>query len=98
MENRTSGVTRQGDTHLKTRSKDKRNRHGEGEGHRCGAPNDGKPRRRGRDDGGQITVIKETEEALAGVAQWTECQPVDQRVAGSIPSQGTCLGRRPGPL
>ena len=35
--------------------------------------------------------------ALAGVAQWTECQPVKQRVAGSIPSQVTCLGCRPGP-
>ena len=29
--------------------------------------------------------------ALAGVAQWIECQPVNQRVAGLIPSQGTCL-------
>ena len=35
--------------------------------------------------------------ALAGVAQWTECQPGNQRVAGSIPSQGTRLGCRPGP-
>ena len=34
---------------------------------------------------------------LAGVAQWTECQPANHRVAGSIPSQGTCLGCRPGP-
>ena len=34
--------------------------------------------------------------ALAGVAQWTECGPVNQKVAGSVPSQGTCLGRRPG--
>ena len=30
--------------------------------------------------------------ALAGVAQWTECQPVNQKVIGLIPSQGTCLG------
>ena len=30
--------------------------------------------------------------ALAGVAQWIECRPVNQKVAGSIPSQGTCLG------
>ena len=30
--------------------------------------------------------------ALAGVAQWTDHQPANQRVAGSIPSQGTCLG------
>ena len=35
--------------------------------------------------------------ALAGVAQWIECQPANQRVSGSIPSQGTCLGCRPGP-
>ena len=34
--------------------------------------------------------------ALAGVAQWIEGQPANQRVAGSIPSQGTCLGCRPG--
>ena len=35
--------------------------------------------------------------ALAGVAQWTECQPVNQRVAGLFPSQGTWLGCGPGP-
>ena len=34
---------------------------------------------------------------LAAVAQWIERQPVNQSVAGSIPSQGTCLGCRPGP-
>ena len=34
---------------------------------------------------------------LAGVAQWIECQPANQRVTGSIPSQGTCVGCRPGP-
>ena len=34
---------------------------------------------------------------LAGVAQWIEYGPVNQRVAGSIPSQGTCLGFRAGP-
>ena len=34
---------------------------------------------------------------LAGVAQWIESQPLNQRVAGSIPSQGTCLGCVPGP-
>ena len=32
--------------------------------------------------------------ALAGVAEW----PMNQRVAGSIPSQGTCLGCGPGSL
>ena len=40
--------------------------------------------------------FKNSEMALAGVAQWIECQPVNQRVAGSIPTQGTCLGCRPG--
>ena len=34
--------------------------------------------------------------ALAGVAQWIECRPVNQRVAGLIPSQGLCLGCQPG--
>ena len=34
---------------------------------------------------------------LAGVAQWTLCWPTDQKVAGSIPGQGTCLGGGPGP-
>ena len=35
--------------------------------------------------------------ALTGMAQWTKCLPMNQRVAGSIPSQGTCLGFGPGP-
>ena len=35
--------------------------------------------------------------ALAGVAQWIECRPVNQRVVSSIPSQGTCLGCGLGP-
>ena len=34
---------------------------------------------------------------LAGVAQWTECQPAKQKITGLIPSQGTCLGCGPGP-
>ena len=34
--------------------------------------------------------------ALAGVAQWIECGPANQRVTGSIPSQGTCLSCRSG--
>ena len=33
----------------------------------------------------------------AVVAQWTERRPVNLRVAGLIPSQGTCLGYGPGP-
>ena len=40
---------------------------------------------------------KELKPALASVAQWIECWPVNQRVAGWIPSQGTCLGCKPGP-
>ena len=35
--------------------------------------------------------------ALAGVAQWIQCQSVNQGAVGLIPSQGTCLGCRPGP-
>ena len=34
--------------------------------------------------------------ALAGVAQWIECQPANQGAGGLIPSQGTCLGCGPG--
>ena len=34
--------------------------------------------------------------AMGGIAQWIECQPANQRVAGLIPNQGTCLGCRPG--
>ena len=34
---------------------------------------------------------------LAGLAQWIECWPANQKVAGSIQSQGTCLGCGPGP-
>ena len=35
--------------------------------------------------------------ALAGVAQWVEHWPGNQRVWGWIPSQGSCLGFRAGP-
>ena len=35
--------------------------------------------------------------APAGVAQWIECWPVNQKVTGSIPNQGTCLSCGPGP-
>ena len=35
--------------------------------------------------------------ALTGVSQWIERWPVNQRVAGSIPSQGTSLDCGPGP-
>ena len=37
------------------------------------------------------------EDTLAGVAQWIEHRIANQRVAGSIPSQGTFLGCGPGP-
>ena len=39
----------------------------------------------------------EPRRALAGVAQSGEHQPANQRVTGLVPSQGTCLGCRPGP-
>ena len=39
--------------------------------------------------------IKNT--ALVGVAQWIEGGTEKQRVTGSIPSQGSCLGCGPGP-
>ena len=35
--------------------------------------------------------------ALAPVARWIECRPVNWEVASSIPSEGTCLGCGPGP-
>ena len=43
-----------------------------------------------------FTTIKNVT-ALAGVAQWIEHRPANQRVAGLIPSQGTCLDFVPGP-
>ena len=36
-------------------------------------------------------------DTLAGEAQRIEHRPVNQKVTGSIPSQGTCLGCGPGP-
>ena len=36
--------------------------------------------------------------ALAGAAQWIVYRPVNQNVAGSSPSHGTCLDCGPGPL
>ena len=43
-----------------------------------------------------IFIIKTLQHALAGVAQWIEHQPANQRVTGLIPSQGPCLGCWPG--
>ena len=34
---------------------------------------------------------------MAGMTQWIECWPVNQKVTCSIPSEGTCLGNGPGP-
>ena len=42
--------------------------------------------------------IKILQSTLAGVAQWIECQPANQKVSGSIPGQGTSLGCGLGPL
>ena len=50
-----------------------------------------------------ILVVKKTHLfknivlVLAGVAQWIERQPVNQKVTSLIPSQGTGLGCGPGP-
>ena len=41
--------------------------------------------------------LKKEQVALAGVAEWIGCRLVNQKVAGSVPSQGTCLSCRPGP-
>ena len=44
-----------------------------------------------------VNVFKFLYMALAGVVQWIEGWPMNQRVCGSIPSQGTCLGFGQGP-
>ena len=41
--------------------------------------------------------IKGEHPVLAGMAWWIECWPAKGKVAGSIPSQDTCLGCGPGP-
>ena len=46
----------------------------------------------GRQPGPESLVVsKLTCAALTGVAQWTECQPVNSSVTGWIPSEDTCL-------
>ena len=40
---------------------------------------------------------KQKVRALDVVVQWVEREPMNQSVAGSIPSQGPCLGCGPGP-
>ena len=42
-------------------------------------------------------MIKSIRRTLAGVAQWTVHWAAKPRVAGVIPSQGTCLVCGPGP-
>ena len=44
-----------------------------------------------------VETARKTDTHLTGVAQWTECRPVNQRVASLIPRQGACLGYGPGP-
>ena len=44
-----------------------------------------------------LEVVLRSDDALAGVAQWTEHWPVNQEVTGSIPCQGTGLRCRPDP-
>ena len=39
-------------------------------------------------DGTMEKTVEKNREALAGVAQWTECQPVNQRITSSIPRLG----------
>ena len=48
-------------------------------------------------DSSSGSILLKKMDGLAGVAQWIECQPVNQRVTGWIPTQGTCLGCRPDP-
>ena len=44
-----------------------------------------------------LDIKKKKPVALVGVAQWVECGRLNRKITGSIPSQGTCLGCRPGP-
>ena len=41
--------------------------------------------------------FKNAEVAQTGVPQWVRHHPANLKVAGSIPSRGTCLGCEPGP-
>ena len=45
----------------------------------------------------QKATLKVLLAALAGVAQWMELPACDPKGHWFIPSQGTCLGCRPGP-
>ena len=44
-----------------------------------------------------ITLRSLKKKSQDGVAQWMECWPVNGKVSGLIPGQGTCLGCGSGP-
>ena len=44
----------------------------------------------------KVPAVYRREAAVDGVAQWIECQPVNQKAAHLIPSQGTFLSCGPG--
>ena len=46
---------------------------------------------------GKLVLRVSSRVDLTGVAQWIEHGTGKQRVKGSIPRQGTCLGCGPGP-
>ena len=52
---------------------------------------------RGKTQGNQQLPLQKPTIALAGVAHWIDHGPVNQRVASSIPGQGTCLACGCGP-
>ena len=54
----------------------------------------------GSDGGGGTSSLPrraKNQQALTGVAQLVGRLPESEKVTGSIPGQGTCLGCRPGP-
>ena len=60
----------------------------------CGEGGEAGESKWGEGNVGQLELKnkKKNKMALAGVVQWIEHQPVNQRLAGSMPHQGTCLG------
>ena len=42
-------------------------------------------------------AIEIKNKVLAGMAQWIEHWPTNQKITGSSPSQGPCLGCKPDP-
>ena len=62
-----------------------------------GAGLSGAGKGKNQDTRNSVYNLKKTKTlTLAGASQWIECWPANQRVASSIPSQGTCLGCGPG--